>query len=312
MIDNNSLLKLFVRVPSGVSFNGATVSATEGNQKKIYFDENDQVLWVNGVQFGLTDDQGSALAALIGTDTGKSVRTIAQEVVNGVMDWQDADANTVINTLKEVLTWFNNLPEGDAGALALVNSVGKPSTYYTAEEAAAYNTENSLESGDEGYKEEGDLKEAATGLYAQVENAVAGGITSADAKSGELLVDASVVGNKIEVESTTKLKNAVSAAETSIQTVSIAGQTLSITGDTNAKTASIAKADLQGALFTNSHESTPLSYTYLGITVSVKESNGELTYLNVDPSGLENRVTLLEEFDPWEQYSAPAEPEPEP
>lgn len=36
-----------------------------------------------------------------------------------------------------------------------------PATYYTAEEAAAYNEEHSLQPGDEGYKEEGDEKTAA-------------------------------------------------------------------------------------------------------------------------------------------------------
>lgn len=309
MIDNNNLIKLFVRVPSGVSFNGAEVSAATGNDKKIYFDENDQILWVKGQSYGLTADQGTALATLIGSDTNKSAREIAQEVVNGIMDWQDADANTVIDTLKEVLTWFNNLPEGDAGALALVNSVGHPTEHYTAEEATAYNTAHAEDPGFEPVAE-GDVKTAGTGLYAMVESAVAGGLTSADAKSGELLVDASVVGNKVEVESTTKLQNAVGAAETSIQSVSVAGVTATVTGDPNQKAAEITKLSLQGALFTNTYESTPLSYTYLGVTVSVKESNGELTYLNVDPSVLENRVTVLEEFDPWEEYSAPAEPEP--
>ncbi|MBR6908185.1 hypothetical protein IKN40_07040 [bacterium] len=310
MIDNNNLIKLFVRVPNGVSFNGAEVSAATGNEKKIYFDENDQILWVRGLSFGLTADQGTALATLIGSDKNKSVREIAQEVVNNVMDWQSTDANTVIDTLKEVLTWFNNLPEGDAGALALVNSVGHPTEYYTAQEAAAYNTEHAEDPGFESVSE-GDVKTAGTGLYAMVENAVAGGLTSAGAKSGELLVNASTVGNKVEVESTTKLQNAVSAAETSIQSVSIAGVNATVSGNPNEKAAEITKLSLQGALFTNTYESSPLSYTYLGVTVSLKESNGELTYLNVDPSVLENRVTTLEEFDPWEEYSAPAQ-DPEP
>ena len=311
MIDNNNLIKLFVRVPNGVAFNGAEVSTATGNDKKIYFDENDQILWVKGRSYGLTADQGTALATLIGEDTDQSVRAIAQNVVNKVMDWQGEDADTIINTLKEVLTWFQNLPEGESGALALVNTVGKPSSpavlYADYEE---YNTANGTELTAEQFAELSDEQKtktpavAATGLYAQIETAVAGGVNSACAKSGEVLIDAAVSGNKVEVESTTKLKDAVSAAETSIQTIGVAGITASITGAANAKHASIAKADLQTALFTNFHVETPLSYSYLGVTVSAKESYGELTELKIDPSELVNRVSALEEFDPWEEYSA--------
>ena len=315
MIDNNNLIKLFVRVPNGVAFNGAEVSTATGNDKKIYFDENDQILWVKGRSYGLTADQGTALATLIGSDTNQSVRAIAQDVVNNVMDWQGEDGNTIINTLKEVLTWFKNLPEGESGALALVNTVGKPSSpavlYADYEE---YNTAKGTELTAEQFAELSDEQKtktpavAATGLYAQIETAVAGGVNSAGAKSGEVLIDAAVSGNKVEVESTVKLKNAVSAAETSIQTVSIAGVTASITGDANAKAAAIAKSDLQTALFTNSHQNSDLSYSYLGVTITAREANGELTKLEVDPSELVNRVSALEEFDPWETYSAHAEP----
>jgi len=312
MIDNSSIAKLFIRVPKNVSFDGAAVSGASGNEKKIYFNENDNTIWNNGQQFSLDTTQRTALQTLIGSDTAKSVRTIASEVINSVIGTGD-DSTEVIDRLKEVLDWFHNLPESDAGALDLVGKVGHPASaavYYTQEEI------DNAQEGDDAYgKKTSDVKTPAvqaTGLYAEVATAVAGGLTSADAKSGELLIDANVVGQKVEVESTTKLQNAVSAAETSIQTLKIAGQTASITGDANAKSAEISKAHLQSALFTNSHESTPLSYSYLGVSVSLKESNGELTYLNIDASELANRVTTLEAFDPWETYQAPAQEQSEP
>lgn len=59
-----------------------------------------------------------------------------------------------------------NLALESKADLSLIGSLGNKSeaveaTYYTAEEAAAYNTENELQEGDEGYKSEGDLKSAA-------------------------------------------------------------------------------------------------------------------------------------------------------
>lgn len=292
MIDNNILLKLFVQVPSSVTnFDGASVSSSSS---KLFFDEKDNLIWAKGQAYGITPTQATALTTLIGDDSSKSVRTIAQEVVNSIIDWQSADANDVINTLKEVLNWFNNLPEGDAGALSLVNAVGKPAELYTAEDETA-NPEHVA----------GTVKTAATGLYKLIEDSVAGKNVTADGATGELLVDATAANNKVEVSSTTKLQNAVIAAESSIQSISIAGTSLTVSGNANAKAAEITKANLQSALFTNTYTSSPLSYTDNGVTVNIKENNGELTYLNVDASILSNRVTALEEYDPWENYVAP-------
>jgi len=294
MLDNNSLIKYFVRVPEKVSFNGAEVSNATGNQKKIYFDENTNQIWVRGHAFSLDQDSRSALNTLIGSDTNMSVRAIAQDVVANIASWQGADANEVIDTLKEVLTWFNNLPEGDEGAVALVGRVGKPATYYTATDEEVIG----------GTKQVGDVKTPATGLYKEIADSVAAKNVTASAAQDELLVSASASDNNVVVSSTSKLQNAVTAAEASIQGITVAGTSLTVTGNANAKTAEITKADLQHALFDNTYESSPLTYSYLGVTVSLKESNGELTYLNVDPTELANRVSAVEEFDPWEEYSA--------
>ena len=294
MLDNNSLIKYFVRVPVGVTFNGAEVSnANKTNQKKIYFDENTQQIWVKGKAFSLDVDSRSALNTLIGSDSNMSVRAIAQDVVAKIAEWQGEDGDTVINTLKEVLDWFKTLPEGEAGALALINKVGEPAVLYTA----ADQEENSEHVA-------GTVKTPATGLYKLIEDSVSAKNVNASAAQGELLVSASASNNNVVVSSTSKLQNAVTAAETSIQGITVAGTSLTVTGDANDKTAEITKAELQGALFDNTYESSPLTYSYLGVTVSLKESNGELTYLNVDPTELANRVSAVEEFDPWEEYSA--------
>jgi hypothetical protein len=172
MLDNNSLIKYFVRVPSGTSFNGAQVSnANATNQKKIYFDENTQQIWVKGKSFSLDKAIATAIQTLIGSDTNMSVRAIAGDVVTTALNLTD-NADQTINTLKEVLNWFNNLPEGDAGALELINRVGKPAELYTAETAGTYNTANGLQEGDPNYKTAGDVKTPATGLYKVIEDAI--------------------------------------------------------------------------------------------------------------------------------------------
>lgn len=382
MINNNNLIKYFVRVPVGVTFNGAEVSnANATNQKKIYFDENTQQIWVKGKAYSLDFDNRTALATLIGEDTNQSVREIAGDVFNTLLSTEDADS--IINNLKEVLDWFKNLPEGEAGALALVNKVGNPATYYTA----ADETENPEHVA-------GTVKTAATGLYKLIEDSIAaidlsdyatkthvedrlgalGNATEAEGNNpavphtAKSYVDSKIgnLGNKVEaaaavyytqeeadaynqehslnsgddgfvttetiktpavtavpytnVMDVIKDNELVTAAalndlKSDVELLSGGGLTgvevAGVTGTVTDNVAYITKAALQGELFDNTYASNALSYTYLGVTVSLKESNGELTYLNVDPSDLVDRINSVEEFDPWEEYSAPT-PEPEP
>ena len=323
MITNDQLLKLFVLVPSSVeNFNGATVSGA-ANEHRIFFEQSTGLLWAKGQSFGGNDSELEAIVnGLIGEDTNKSIRTIAGEVLSEAMNLAD-DVDTTINNLTEVLNWFKDLPEEEEGALNLIAKIGKPAELYTAEDE----TENP-----EHVK--GTVKTAATGLYKLIEDSVAAKNVTADGASGELLVDATASNNKVEVSSTTKLQNAVAAAETSIQSITVAGTALTVSGNANAKGAEITKSDLQSALFTNTYQSSPLTYSYLGVKVDIKESNGELTYLNIDPSllldtvysyiasnelvtataltNLNTRVTTLEEFNPWETYEASVTPSPEP
>ena len=345
MLDNNSLIKYFVRVPSGVTFNGAEVSAASGNTKKIYFDENTQQIWVRGKAFSLDKDNATKLETLIGSDTNKSVREIATSVVNATLALTDED--NVINKLSEVLDWFNNLPEGDQGALALVNEIGKPAVLYTAtdEEVIA------------GTKEVGDVKTASTGLYKLIEDSIGDAISNIDLSPYATItyVDGKIgsLGNKVESQAAvlyadeteynaakgteltaeqfaelsdaektktaaveavpyTNVGEIIADLNTKINTLTAGGLSNVVIGSTQLtvsnNTATITKAALQSELFTNAHVSEPLTYSYLGVTVSVTEQNGELTGLNVDPSGLANRVSVVEEFDPWEEYQTPAEP----
>ena len=409
MIDNNNLIKYFVRVPVGVSFNGIEVSnANSTNQKKIYFDENTQQIGVKGKAFSLDKANATNLATLIGEDTNMSVRAIAQDVVNNIASWQGADANEIIDTLKEVLTWFNNLPEGDAGALALVQKVGNAAVYYTAEEAAAYNTEHELNEGDEGYKTTLSVKTTATGLYKVIEDSINNAVGSidyssfatktgveerlgalgnaveasgndpavkhtvksyvesyvdvnfsyVDSKIGDLgyqveaqaavyytqeeadayntehslnsgdngfvttetiktpAVTAIPYTNVMDVIKDNELVTAASLNELNDRVEMLSGGGLigveiaGINGTVTNNIAYVTKVDLQNELFTNTYNSSPLSYSYLGVTVSLKESNGELTYLNVNPTDLVNRISVVEEFDPWEEYSDPWEEYP--
>lgn len=59
--------------------------------------------------------------------------------------------------------------KSDNGTILVTPGGTTPATYYTAEEAAAYNTEHSLEPGDEGYKEAGDIKTEAVTTNTNIE-----------------------------------------------------------------------------------------------------------------------------------------------
>lgn len=158
MITNDQLLKLFVLVPSTVeNFNGATVSGA-ANEHRLFFEENTGLIWAKGKSFGGNDSELEAIVnGLIGSDTNKSIREIAGAVLSEAMNLAD-DANTTIDNLTEVLNWFKNLPEDEAGALALINKLGDPAVLYTAEDEAQ-NSEHV----------EGTVKTPATGVFALID-----------------------------------------------------------------------------------------------------------------------------------------------
>ena len=65
------------------------------------------------------------------------------------------------NTKNEEIKIKQTNGKTDNGTILVTPGGTTPATYYTAEEATAYNTENGLQEGDEGYKSAGDLKTAA-------------------------------------------------------------------------------------------------------------------------------------------------------
>ena len=205
MIINDQLLKLFVLVPSTVeNFNGATVSGA-ANEYRLFFEQSTGLIWAKGLSFG---GNGSELTTtvntLIGSDTNKSIREIAGEVLTEAMNLSE-DADTTISNLTEVLEWFEGLSENEKDAVALINEIGKKGTTQaqadeynatlqgalnstdtlTAEQAAAYNTavdgaskaEGDTLSDDEAKAYNATLTgaktaTASTGLYKEIENAV--------------------------------------------------------------------------------------------------------------------------------------------
>ena len=198
MMSNNELLKLFVKVPAGASFNGAAVSGAT-NEKRLFFEEATGLIWAKGQRYGITAEQATALQTLIGSDSSKSVREIADEVCKAIIGIGD-DANATIDRLKEVLDWFNTVSETETGA-GLIQSVaantaaiGVKKVLYTAETAAAYNTEHA-EDPDFEEVHVGDVAVAATGLYKYVDDKVQAATPEG---FSELVNDVDNLGNRVE------------------------------------------------------------------------------------------------------------------
>ncbi len=323
-LQGSDLIKLFVLVPAGTTgFNGQSVSASTS---KIYFDVDNQTLWAKGVGYGIsntlkqqisnlvTSVGGSAdsanadgsvyariaaavatLGTLQGEDTDQSIRAIAQDVVDTAFGVADED--NVINKVNEVLAWFNNVAETETGQ-ALIQSVadnktaiGTPAEYYTAEDEQE-NSEHRA----------GTVKTEATGLYLLIKQQVEGKNVAAE---GDTYVTAYTnvnEPNKVYVAATSTLTTAVTNATNALQGVRIAGTELTKTNN-EITTASLKNAIL-GDLSGNSNGANN------GVSVTVSYSGGTVSGVTVDASTLATRVTTLEQFDPWEQYSSQAQQEP--
>jgi hypothetical protein len=305
MITNDQLLKLFVLVPSTVeNFNGATVSGA-ANERRIFFEEATGKLWAKGIAFGGNDSGlGTTVATLIGSDTNKSIRAIAGEVLAEAMDLAD-DANTTIDNLTEVLKWFKDLPEEEEGALKLIAKIGKKGT--TQAEADTYNAEltGAVAAGDStpadyqtkvGTAAAGDTLSdeeakaynatlegaktavASTGLYKEIEDAVAnvdlGNVNSRLSSVESAITDPTTGLNKKVADNATAIGQ--------LQTT-VGGVASGLVKDVNDLKTTVGDANS-------------------GLVKSVAD-------INTSIGGLNTRVTALEAFDPWENYVAPT-PEP--
>ena len=101
--------------------------------------------------------------------SGSAYVEISPSVVVGTNTGNAADGKVVDDHIKDTTSHITAAERTAWNAkvdASLIGNLGNaseavPATYYTAEEAATYNTENSLQEGDQGYKSEGDVKTEA-------------------------------------------------------------------------------------------------------------------------------------------------------
>ena len=166
--------KLFVSVPAGNEAAALVASSQAGNVKKIYFFADGRIV-NNGKEYSIaTADYAAVKAAVTKLDgaenvTGsvlnliKGAKTELNNTISGVDTRVAAietliggaeDADTKINTVKEVLEWFTNVQETDKGA-QLIADVAANKTAIGAKAGEGVVTSTGL------YKEIEDAKAAA-------------------------------------------------------------------------------------------------------------------------------------------------------
>ena len=168
--------KLFVTVPSGSEAAALVASSKGGNVKKIYFFEDGRIV-NNGHEYsiatadyaavkaavtklnGAEDVTGSVLNLIKGAKTelnntisGVDTRVAAIEKLIGGAE----DADTKINTVKEVLEWFTDVQETDKGAQLIADVAANKTAIGTKAEGSNH----------------------ATGLYKEIEDAKAAAIAA--------------------------------------------------------------------------------------------------------------------------------------
>lgn len=138
------------------------------------------------------------VTTLIGSDTAKSVRTIANEELAAQLI--PANAKEALDTLQEIAAWIQNHPD-DASAM----------------NTAITNLQNLVGTLPQD-TEETTIVAWVTAELAALANQISGKNVSASGETGDdALVTASASNNAVAVGSTTKLKNAVVAAESAVQ-----------------------------------------------------------------------------------------------
>lgn len=138
------------------------------------------------------------VTTLIGSDTAKSVRTIANEELAAQLI--PANAKEALDTLQEIAAWIQNHPD-DASAM----------------NTAITNLQNLVGTLPQD-TEETTVVAWVTAELAALANQISGKNVSASGETGnDALVTASASNNAVSVGSTTKLQNAVAAAESAVQ-----------------------------------------------------------------------------------------------
>ena len=149
------------------------------------------------VDAALSTEAGK-ITTLIGSDTGKSVRTIANEELAARLIPENA--NEALDTLQEIAAWIQQHPEDAASMNTAITNL---TTYV-----------GTLPQDTEATTVVGYITAEIAALAQQIngKNVSASGETGNDA-----LVEASASNNTVSVNSTQKLKDAVAAAESAIQ-----------------------------------------------------------------------------------------------
>lgn len=138
------------------------------------------------------------VTTLIGSDTAKSVRTIANEELAAQLI--PANAKEALDTLQEIAAWIQSHPD-DASAM----------------NTAITNLQNLIGTLPQD-TEETTVVAWVTAELAALANQISGKNVSASGETGnDALVTASASNNAVSVGTTTKLKNAVAAAESAVQ-----------------------------------------------------------------------------------------------
>ena len=138
------------------------------------------------------------VTTLIGSDTAKSVRTIANEELAAQLI--PANAKEALDTLQEIAAWIQNHPD-DASAM----------------NTAITNLQNLVGTLPQD-TEETTVVAWVTAELAALANQISGKNVSASGETGnDALVTASASNNAVTVGSTTKLQSAVAAAESAVQ-----------------------------------------------------------------------------------------------
>jgi len=138
------------------------------------------------------------VTTLIGSDAAKSVRTIANEELAAQLI--PSTAKESLDTLQEIAAWIQNHPD-DASAM----------------NTAITNLQNLVGTLPQ-ETEETTVVAWVTAELAALANQISGKNVSASGETGnDALVTASASNNAVTVGSTTKLQNAVAAAESAVQ-----------------------------------------------------------------------------------------------
>ena len=192
--------KLFVTVPSGSEAAALAASSVGGNVKKIYFFADGRIV-NNGKEYSIaTEDYAAVKAAVTKLDGAETVTGSVLNLIKGAKDELNGtisgvntrveaietligkdveDADTIINTVSEVLKWFAGVQETDTGAQLIADVAANKTAIGT----------KAVEGG-----------APATGLYKEIEDAKAAATAAIEALD---VTDTAEVGKYVSAVSQT-------------------------------------------------------------------------------------------------------------